>query len=120
MTRRRRLSILTFVNCSFWALACYLSWERLIPERFVTVTMIVALVFSVPLGCCSLPLLVMAESRHVGGRTALYAALTLANSAAWAWLVERLWAWLSGAAVARPEPRGFPLDNPSSDDTAAE
>lgn len=111
MTLSRRRALLIAINCAFWVVACYASWNRLIPERFITSTVILSLFFSVPFGCCSLPFLVVSEGHDHGWRIAVYGAMTFANSVAWSWSVDWLWAKLSGET----QPRGFPVTRGSDE-----
>ncbi len=116
MARNRRLFMLTAVNCGFWIASCYFSWNRLIPERFIAPAVLLSLLFAVPFGLCSLPFLVVSELHDTGWRIAVYGSLTLANSVAWAWVVDWLWTKVAG----KPRPRGFPLDTPDDGGAAAE
>ncbi len=116
MTRPRRLFVLTAANCLFWIASGYVAWNRLIPERLIPAAAFVSMIFAVPLGLCSLPFLVVSELHDTGWRIAVYGSLTLANSVAWAWLVDRLWTKLAG----RASPRGFPVGKPGDGGSAAE
>jgi hypothetical protein len=108
--------MLTAVNCGFWVVSCFLSWNRLIPEPFIALAVVVALIFSIPFGLCSLPFLVVSELHDTGWRIALYGSLTLANSIAWAWVVDWLWKKVAG----NPSPRGFPIEPRDNGGAAAE
>lgn len=109
---RPRVFVLTLANALFWTLDCYLSWTHVIPERLIPAAMFVSLLFSLPLGCCSLPLLVTAQFHDTGWRIIVYGLLTLANSLAWAYLVDRLWTKLR----TRRTPHGFPVLDPADND----
>ena len=116
MTRRRRLFVLTAVNCVFWIASCYVAWNRLIPEPLIAPAVIVSMIFALPAGLCWLPFPVVSELHDTGWRIAVYGSVTLANSVAWAWLVDWLWTKLAG----RPSPRGFPVGKPGDGGSAAE
>ena len=108
MARSRRLFILAAMNCLFWLGMCYISWNRLIPERLIAASVFLSLIFSIPFGLCSLPFLVVAEGHDTGWRIAVYGSLTFANSIAWAWVIDGAWRRL----MDKPAPRGFPVVGP--------
>lgn len=114
-SRPRRVFALTLANALFWAVDCYLSWNHVIPERFIPADAFVGLAFSIPLGCCSFPFLVMAQFHDTGWRIAVYGLLTLANSLAWAYLVDWLWTKFR----TRRTPHGFPILDPAAKDPSA-
>lgn len=99
LSRMSRISVLVAANWLFWLGNAYASWNHLIPERLVVADMIVSLMFAVPLGCCSLPFLVVAQLHDTGWRIVTYGGLTLANGVLWAWLIDLGSTKLSG----RPE-----------------
>src|SRR3954454_11319863 len=101
MTRPRRLAVLIATNCAFWIASCYVAWNRLIPERLIAPAGLVAMIFAVPFGLCSLPMLVVSELHDTGWRIVVYGSLTLANSIAWAWVVDWLWTRLAGKTTPR-------------------
>lgn len=94
---------MTAINWSFWIGSAYTSWNHLIPERFITLTVVVSSFFALPAGCCFLPFLVMAQLHDTGWRIATYGGLTLANGIAWAWVIDFAWSRL----FSKPEARGF-------------
>ena len=100
----------------FWIASCYAAWHRLIPERLIVPAVFVSMIFSIPLGFCSLPLLVVSELHDTGWRIGVYGSLTLANSVAWAWVVDWAWTKLSGRASGR----GFPVGKSGDSGAGAE